>query len=93
MADIIVVAAIAAATGQDHGATVICAVGPLMLPEIQFEGELDNSLLVVQKFLDCGLPEAITVTNNLARARVEQLEYLIARVEFCPGRPERAGMN
>ena len=46
--------------------------------EIQFEGELNNSVLVVQKFLDCGLSEAVAVINDLMTARVEQFEYLIA---------------
>jgi germacradienol/geosmin synthase len=46
--------------------------------EIQFEGEIHNGVLVVQKFLDCGLPEAISVVNHLIAARVEQFEHILA---------------
>lgn len=46
--------------------------------EIQFEGELNNRVLVVQKSLDCGLSEAVAVINNLMTARVEQFEHLVA---------------
>lgn len=46
--------------------------------EIQFEGELHNAVLVARNFLDCDAPQAITVVNNLMKARVEQFEYIAA---------------
>ncbi|HWO18545.1 MAG TPA: germacradienol/geosmin synthase [Kofleriaceae bacterium] len=46
--------------------------------EIQFEGELHNCVLVVQKFLDCGAQEAAAVVNRLMTARAKQIEHIIA---------------
>ncbi|XXX80778.1 family 2 encapsulin nanocompartment cargo protein terpene cyclase [Sorangium sp. So ce134] len=46
--------------------------------EIQFEGELNNGVLVVQKFLDCDKERAVAVVNDLMRARVEQFEHIVA---------------
>jgi germacradienol/geosmin synthase len=46
--------------------------------EIQFEGEIHNGVLVVQSFLDCGLPEGIAIVNKLIRVRVEQFEHILA---------------
>nr|AYM53885.1 terpene synthase metal-binding domain protein [Kofleria flava] len=46
--------------------------------EIQFEGELNNGVLVVQNFLDCDLPQAINVVNNLMTARVQQFQDIVA---------------
>jgi germacradienol/geosmin synthase len=45
--------------------------------EIQFEGELNNGVLVVQSFLDCDLPQAIAVVNDLMTARVRQFEHIV----------------
>lgn len=46
--------------------------------EIQFEGELNNGVLVAQSFLGCDVPQAITVVNNLMTARVQQFENIVA---------------
>ncbi|AUX25563.1 terpene synthase metal-binding domain-containing protein [Sorangium cellulosum] len=46
--------------------------------EIQFEGELNNSVLVVQKFLECDKGQAVAVVNDLMRARVQQFEHIVA---------------
>ncbi len=46
--------------------------------EMQFEGELNNGVLVVQNFLDCDLSQAINVVNNLMTARVQQFENIVA---------------
>jgi germacradienol/geosmin synthase len=46
--------------------------------EIQFEGELHNGVLVVQNFLDCDLPQAVTITNELMTARLRQFERIVA---------------
>ena len=46
--------------------------------EIQFEGELHNGVLVVEKFLGCGAREAAEVVNNLMTARAKQLENVLA---------------
>jgi germacradienol/geosmin synthase len=44
--------------------------------EIEHEGELNNSVLVVQNFLDCGLQEAVNVVNDLRTARFRQFEHV-----------------
>jgi germacradienol/geosmin synthase len=46
--------------------------------EIEFEGELNNGVLVVQQFLDCDITLAVEIVNNLASARIRQFEYLVA---------------
>jgi germacradienol/geosmin synthase len=46
--------------------------------EIQFEGELNNSVLVAQKFLGCDVPQAVKVVNDLMTARVQQFENIVA---------------
>ena len=45
--------------------------------EIQFEGEIHNAVLVVQNFLDCDAPEALTVVNNLMTARMQQFQHIV----------------
>jgi germacradienol/geosmin synthase len=46
--------------------------------EIEFEGELHNAVLVVQKFLDTGRAQAIEVVNDLMTSRIRQFEHIIA---------------
>jgi germacradienol/geosmin synthase len=46
--------------------------------EIELEGELNNALLVVQRFLDCDLPQAVGVVNDLRTARLRQFERVVA---------------
>jgi germacradienol/geosmin synthase len=46
--------------------------------EIEFEGELNNSVLVVQRFLECGSAEAVGVVNNLMTSRMQQFEHVVA---------------
>ena len=46
--------------------------------EIQFEGELNNGVLVVQSFLGCDSAQAVTVVNDLMTARVHQFENIVA---------------
>lgn len=45
--------------------------------EIEFEGELNNIVLVVQKFLDIGREQAVGVVNDLMTSRMRQFEHLI----------------
>src|SRR5262249_9168964 len=45
--------------------------------EIQFEGELNNGVLVFQSFLDVDLAEAVNAVNNLMTARVQQFEHVL----------------
>ncbi|MGH3794200.1 MAG: terpene synthase family protein [Pseudonocardiaceae bacterium] len=44
--------------------------------EIQLEGELNNSVLVVQHFLNCDPSQAITIINNLMTTRLHQFEHI-----------------
>ncbi|MGH3721430.1 MAG: family 2 encapsulin nanocompartment cargo protein terpene cyclase [Pseudonocardiaceae bacterium] len=46
--------------------------------EIEFEGELHNCVLVVQKFLDIGHRQAVSVVNDLMTARLSQFQRIIA---------------
>ncbi|MGH3829908.1 MAG: family 2 encapsulin nanocompartment cargo protein terpene cyclase [Pseudonocardiaceae bacterium] len=46
--------------------------------EIEFEGELHNCVLVVQKFLDIDRGQAVNVVNDLMTARLSQFEHIIA---------------
>ncbi len=46
--------------------------------EIEFEGELNNGVLVVQRFLNCDLPQAVEVVNNLMTSRARQFEHIVA---------------
>ncbi|HVG60327.1 MAG TPA: germacradienol/geosmin synthase [Hyalangium sp.] len=46
--------------------------------EIQFEGELNNAVLVTESFLGCDKEQAVIVVNNLMTARLEQFERIFA---------------
>jgi germacradienol/geosmin synthase len=46
--------------------------------EIQFEGELNNGVLVVQNFLNCDVPQAVNVVNDLMTSRLNQFERIVA---------------
>lgn len=46
--------------------------------EIEFEGELHNGVLVVQRFLDLDPPQAAEVVNDLMTARMQQFEHIVA---------------
>src|SRR5919199_4389110 len=46
--------------------------------EIEFEGEINNCVLVVQKFLDCDPPQAVEVVNDLMTSRMRQFEHIVA---------------
>jgi germacradienol/geosmin synthase len=45
--------------------------------EIQYEGELFNSVLVVRNFLDCDLDRAFAVVNDLMTARIRRFEHAV----------------
>ncbi|MGH4002344.1 MAG: terpene synthase family protein, partial [Pseudonocardiaceae bacterium] len=46
--------------------------------EMEFEGELHNGVLVVQKFLDVDRTQAVSVVNDLMTSRMLQFEHIIA---------------
>ncbi|MBV9728022.1 MAG: germacradienol/geosmin synthase [Pseudonocardiales bacterium] len=46
--------------------------------EIEFEGELHNCILVVQKFLDIDRRQAVSVVNDLMTSRLLQFQHIIA---------------
>ncbi len=46
--------------------------------EIEFEGELHNAVLVVQKFLAIDRGQAVGVVNELMTSRMKQFEHIIA---------------
>jgi germacradienol/geosmin synthase len=46
--------------------------------EIEFEGEVHNCVLVVQNFLNCDIPQAVEIVNNLMTARAQQFQHIVA---------------
>jgi germacradienol/geosmin synthase len=42
--------------------------------EIRFEGEFHNGVLIIQRFLGTGIPQAVDITNDLMTARITQFE-------------------
>ncbi|MUL43267.1 germacradienol/geosmin synthase [Streptomonospora sp. PA3] len=46
--------------------------------EVEFEGEVHNLVLVVENFLDVGRETARDIVVDLARARMEQFEHILA---------------
>lgn len=46
--------------------------------EVEIEGELNNCVLVVQKFLDCPEQQAIDIVNKISASRIRQFEYVRA---------------
>jgi germacradienol/geosmin synthase len=46
--------------------------------ELEFEGELNNGVLVVQRFLDLDKARAVEVVNDLMTARMSQFEHIVA---------------
>nr|QKW93943.1 germacradienol/geosmin synthase [Vitiosangium cumulatum] len=45
--------------------------------EIEFEGEIHNGVLVVQRFLDLDKQRGVEVVNDLMTARMEQFEHIV----------------
>ncbi len=46
--------------------------------EIEFEGELHNCVLVVEKFLECDQTRAFEVVSELMASRIRQFEHIVA---------------
>lgn len=46
--------------------------------EIEFEGDLNNSVLVIENFLSCDRTQAVEIVNNLTTARIKQFEHIVA---------------
>jgi germacradienol/geosmin synthase len=46
--------------------------------EIEFEGELHNCVLVLQKFLDIDRQQAVSVVNDLMTVRMVQFQHIVA---------------
>lgn len=46
--------------------------------EIEFEGEIHNCVLVVQKFLNCDAQRALDMVNDLMAARMRQFRRIVA---------------
>ncbi|MFD7391123.1 germacradienol/geosmin synthase Cyc2 [Streptomyces sp. NPDC059852] len=46
--------------------------------EIEYEGEVHNSILVVQNFFGCDYPAALTVVQDLMNQRMRQFEHVVA---------------
>jgi germacradienol/geosmin synthase len=46
--------------------------------EIEFEGELNNCVLVIQRFLDLDVSRAVGVVNELMTARIRQFEHIVS---------------
>ncbi|TDD83393.1 terpene synthase family protein [Actinomadura rubrisoli] len=46
--------------------------------EMEYEGEVNNGVLAVENFLDCGRDEALPIVNDLMSARRRQFEHLVS---------------
>src|SRR5579883_3363263 len=46
--------------------------------EIEFEGELNNGVLVIQNFLNCDKFQAVEIVNNLMTTRALQFQHIVA---------------
>jgi germacradienol/geosmin synthase len=46
--------------------------------ETEFEGELNNGVLVVERFLDCEAQRAIGIVNDLMTSRMRQFQRIVA---------------
>jgi germacradienol/geosmin synthase len=46
--------------------------------EIEFEGELHNAVLVIERFLDCDSATAVPIVRDLMTSRMLQFEHLLA---------------
>ncbi|MCK8504166.1 terpene synthase family protein, partial [Myxococcus fulvus] len=66
---------------ENSAADYACFVNDLYSyqKEIQFEGELNNCVLVVQKFLGVDKDAAVQVVNQMMTARMKQFEHLVAK--------------
>ncbi|WP_031523782.1 terpene synthase family protein [Streptomyces sp. NRRL F-5123] len=63
---------------ESAAADVGCLVNDMFSyrKEIEFEGDIHNAVLVVEKFLDCGPAEAMRVVGALLAARVAEFQYV-----------------
>ncbi|GAA3367253.1 terpene synthase family protein [Streptomyces sannanensis] len=46
--------------------------------EIEFEGEVHNSVLVVQNFFDCDYPTALAIVHDLMNSRMREFQHIVA---------------
>ncbi|MEE1802866.1 germacradienol/geosmin synthase [Streptomyces sp. JV176] len=46
--------------------------------EIEFEGEVHNSVLVVQNFFNCDYPTALAIVDDLMKSRMRQFQHVVA---------------
>ncbi|MFG3256000.1 germacradienol/geosmin synthase [Streptomyces sp. NPDC048172] len=46
--------------------------------EIEYEGEIHNSVLVVQDFFDCDYPTGVAIVGDLMRSRLRQFQHVAA---------------
>ncbi|MEV6970814.1 germacradienol/geosmin synthase [Hamadaea sp. NPDC051192] len=65
---------------DDSAADYACLTNDLFSyqKEIQYEGELANGVLVIQRFLACDALTASAITADLMEARLRQFEHLVA---------------
>jgi germacradienol/geosmin synthase len=59
--------------------------------EVELEGELNNGVLVVQRFLDCDVQRAACLVNELMASRLRQFEHVVA--EELPALFEHFGLS
>ncbi|WP_316522586.1 terpene synthase family protein [Kitasatospora brasiliensis] len=47
--------------------------------EIEYEGELNNAVLVVQNFFGCDYPAAVRIVEDLMHARLDQFQHVVRK--------------
>ncbi len=48
--------------------------------EMEFEGGIHNSVLVIKRFLDCPTQESVNIVNNLLTARLHEFHHIVAEL-------------
>ncbi|MFJ8431948.1 germacradienol/geosmin synthase [Kitasatospora sp. NPDC094019] len=46
--------------------------------EVEFDGELNNAVLVVQNFFDCDYPAAVRIVDDLMHSRLDQFRHVVS---------------
>jgi germacradienol/geosmin synthase len=65
---------------QDTASDYLCLVNDIFSyqKEVEFEGQVNNTVLAVQCFFDCTPDQAVAITADLANARMSQFERVVA---------------
>ena len=65
---------------QDSASDYLCLVNDIFSfqKEVEFEGQVHNTVLAVQCFFDCTPAQAVAIVADLANARMRQFEWVVS---------------